>query len=82
MNDTTVKAKPVRPAPPRAHDYPITPLAFSDVQLDDAFWVPRLKTQKERTLPFAFEKTERSVENLRRCASFLTGRGGELRLAP
>jgi len=60
------------------HDYPIEPVPFSQVELEDAFWLPRLKTQKNRTLPFAFEKTERSVESLRRCGNFLKGRGGEL----
>jgi len=63
-----------------SHDYPIEPVPFNQVVLEDSFWLPRLKTQKERTLPFAFEKTERSVESLRRCANFLKGRGGELPL--
>jgi len=62
------------------HDYPIEPVPFNQVVLKDTFWLPRLKTQKERTLPFASEKTERSVESLRRCANFLKGRGGELPL--
>jgi uncharacterized protein len=59
-------------------DYAIEPIPFNQVVLEDRFWLPRLKTQKNRTLPFAFEKTERSVVNLRRCANFLKGRGGEL----
>ena len=60
------------------HDYPIEPVPFNQVVLEDSFWLPRLKTQKNRTLPFAFEKTERSIESLRRCANFLKGRNGEL----
>ena len=80
MNDTMMKDEPVQSTHFGAHDYPVKPMAFSDVLLSDDFWVPRLKTQKERTLPFAFEKTERAVENLRRCANHLQGRGGELPL--
>ncbi len=60
------------------HDYPISPVPFNCVVLEDQFWLPRLKIQKERTLPFAFEKTQKAVENLRRCGNFLKGRGGEL----
>lgn len=78
MNESTLQEKNVQCDQPRSHDDPVLPLAFSDVELDDCFWVPRLKIQKERTLPFAFEKTEHAVENLRRCADFLKGRSGEL----
>jgi len=59
------------------HDYPLAPMSFEKVTLEDSFWVPRLKTQAEVTVPFALEKTERAVENLRRCGNYLHGRGGE-----
>lgn len=55
--------------PPR--DYPVTPVPFNHVELNDDFWRPRLETQKRTTLPFALEKTERAVENLRRCGDFI-----------
>ncbi|MCH2209604.1 MAG: glycoside hydrolase family 127 protein, partial [Lentisphaerales bacterium] len=48
-------------------------VTYNNVFLNDSFWLPRLKTQKKRTLPFAIEKTERAVENLSRCANFLKG---------
>ena len=51
----------------------IKPVTYNQVFLNDSFWLPRLQTQKKRTLPFALEKTERAVENLRRCANFLKG---------
>lgn len=59
------------------HDYPLSPMSFEQVTLQDNFWLPRLKTQTKVTIPFALEKTEPAVENLRRCGNYLHGRGGE-----
>jgi len=60
------------------YDFPIVPVPFNAVELRDAFWLPRLHTQKERTLPFALEKTEDAVENLRRCGEYRKGNRDEL----
>ena len=60
------------------HDYPLTPMSFEKVTLQDDFWLPRLKLQAESTVPHALTQTEPAVENLRRCGNFLHGRGGEL----
>lgn len=51
----------------------LKPIAFNEVNLKDSFWLPRLITQKEKTLPFAFEKTIPAIENLRKCGRFLEG---------
>jgi DUF1680 family protein len=51
----------------------ITPVPFNKVELEDGFWLPRLKTQKEVLVPFALQKTERAVENLYKTALFLEG---------
>ncbi|MCT4646162.1 MAG: glycoside hydrolase family 127 protein [Carboxylicivirga sp.] len=56
-----------------AQEGKITPVPFSEVQLNDAFWLPRLKAQKEVLVPFALRKTERAVENLRKTGTFLEG---------
>ena len=58
---------------PKAFGYPISPVPFNEVTLNDTFWLPRLKTQKAVTVPFALQKTEGAVESLRRCAAFLHG---------
>ncbi len=58
---------------PQAFAYPVSPVPFNEVVLTDTFWLPRLKTQKAVTVPFALQKTERAVESLRRCAAFLRG---------
>lgn len=56
-------------------DEPLRPLTFEQVNLEDDFWLPRLKTQKETLVPFSLEKTEPAVENLRLVGQYLkTGR--------
>ena len=50
---------------------PLTPISFEKVTLQDDFWLPRLKTQKQTLVPFSLEKTETAVENLRRTAAYL-----------
>lgn len=51
----------------------LTPIPFNEVQLEDEFWLPRLKIQKEILVPFALEKTKPAVENLRKTGQFLRG---------
>jgi DUF1680 family protein len=45
-------------SPPGAKDYPITPVPFTQVQVADAFWLPRIETNRTVTLPFLFQKNE------------------------
>ncbi|MEC7235774.1 MAG: hypothetical protein VXV86_03740, partial [Verrucomicrobiota bacterium] len=59
-------------------DYPLAPIAFCKVVLNDTFWLPRLQLQKNETVPFALRKTERAAENLRRCGSYLRGEKDEM----
>ncbi len=51
----------------------LTPMSFEKVALEDNFWLPRLKTQKETLVPFSLQKTEYAVENLRRTGQYLRG---------
>ncbi|MDD4645717.1 MAG: glycoside hydrolase family 127 protein, partial [Bacteroidales bacterium] len=39
-------------------DYPIQPVAFNQVKLDDAFWSPRVKRNAGLTIPYAFKQSE------------------------
>ena len=39
-------------------DYTITPAPFTAVTFADAFWRPRLETNRRVTLPFNFRKCE------------------------
>ena len=56
----------------------LTPLPFNKVKLEDSFWLPRLKTQKEILVPFALDKTIPAVENLEKTARFLKGDTNDL----
>ena len=56
----------------------LTPVPFHEVKLNDSFWLPRLQTQKQTLVPFALEKTQPAVDNLRKTAHFLQGIPDEL----
>src|SRR5580698_1455658 len=58
-----------------ARDYPVKPVPFTSVQIDDAFWAPRIETNRLVTIPFAFEQCEKSgrMDNFLRAAEVLRG---------
>jgi len=41
-----------------ARDYPITPVDFTQVKLQDGFWKDWVTTAVEKTIPFSFQKCE------------------------
>ena len=45
-------------APPAILDYPIQPVPFTSVHIQDDFWGPRLETNRQVTLPYNFKKCE------------------------
>ena len=63
---------------PSRSKQPLTAVPFYEVKLTDSFWLPRLKTQKQTLVPFALEKTQPAVDNLRKTAHFLQGIVDEL----
>src|SRR5262249_46522146 len=58
-----------------AHDYPVQPVPFTAVRLNDVFWAPRIETNRKVTIPPAFQKCEESgrVNNFERAAMALHG---------
>ena len=58
-----------------AHDYPVQPVPFTSVHFDDAFWAPRIETNRVTTIPYAFRKCEESgrMYNFERAAAVLRG---------
>ncbi|MBR5963513.1 MAG: glycoside hydrolase family 127 protein [Bacteroidaceae bacterium] len=56
----------------------ITPVAFTDVQLTGGFWLPRMQTELDVTVPFSVEHSAPAVERFRRCAAFRAGEETEL----
>lgn len=43
---------------PQKKDYPVTPVPFTSVKLNDSFWLPRVKTNHTVTIPASFERCE------------------------
>ena len=56
-------------------DYPVKPVPFTAVHLDDVFWAPRIEVNRTVTIPFAFGQCERSgrMGNFVRAAAALRG---------
>ena len=56
-------------------DYPITPVAFTRVTFDDGFWLPRLTTNREVTIPYDFRKCEETgrIDNFAKAAGLMAG---------
>ena len=40
------------------NDYPIKPVPFTEVQIEDNFWKKRIRTNDEVTIPATFKKSE------------------------
>jgi DUF1680 family protein len=58
-----------------SRDYPVKPVPFTSVHLNDIFWAPRIETNRLVTIPFAFEQCEKSgrMDNFKRAAAALSG---------
>lgn len=41
-------------------DYPIQPVPFTAVEVGHGFWMPRIQTNREVTLPYCFERCEQT----------------------
>lgn len=56
-------------------DYPIAPVPFTAVRLNDIFWQPRIETNRTVTIPFALRQCEKSgrTHNFARAAAALRG---------
>jgi len=65
-------------------DYPVQPVPFTAVHLDDVFWAPRIETNRTVTIPFAFKQCELSgrVDNFMRAARALAGQPLDNRKPP
>ena len=58
----------------RSH-YPISPISFTEVELNDTFWSKRLETNRSVTIPFAFKKCEEEgrIRNFARAGGLIDG---------
>jgi DUF1680 family protein len=67
-----------------ASDYPVQPVPFTAVRLNDVFWAPRIETNRKVTIPAAFQKCEESgrVNNFERAAQALRGEPHDMKAPP
>ncbi len=58
-----------------AGDYPVRPVPFTDVKLNDAFWAPRIETNRKMTIPYAFGKCEETgrIDNFALAGGLIEG---------
>jgi DUF1680 family protein len=56
-------------------DYPITPVPAAHVKLTDAFWAPKLETNRRVTIPHIMQENETTgrVDNFRKAAGQMPG---------
>ncbi len=58
-----------------ASDYPIQPVPFTSVRVNDSFWTPRLETNRVRTVWYDFQKCEETgrIDNFAKAAKQMPG---------
>ena len=80
----TIASSNLSAAIPASRDYPVKPVPFTVVHLDDVFWAPRLETNRAVTIPHAFGQCQASgrMDNFDRAANVLRGGNLENRQAP
>ncbi len=73
VSDPTDKA--AAGAVPKRLEYPIQPVPFTAVKVEDEFWLPRLKTNQAVTVPHVFEQCERTgrINNFAKAAGLMEG---------
>ncbi|MCA9881924.1 MAG: glycoside hydrolase family 127 protein [Anaerolineae bacterium] len=56
-------------------DYPIQPVAFTNVRIQDSFWSQRIQTSCEVTIPSNFEKSESTgrIDNFAKAGGLMEG---------
>jgi DUF1680 family protein len=62
-------------------DYPIKPVIFTEVEIKDTFWLPRMETNRQVTIPFAFKKSEETgrIDNFAKAGGLMPGKFEGLR---
>ena len=55
--------------------YPIQPVSFKKIKVDDKFWTPRIKTNRNVTIPHCFKKCSETgrIDNFTKAAHLIDG---------
>lgn len=69
---SSTAAAAAAPAPQRA----LTPVPFTEVRITDAFWAPRIETNRTKTIPYDFKKCEETgrISNFAKAAGQMEGK--------
>ncbi len=56
-------------------EYPVSPVPFTAVRIEDGFWSPRMETNRKVTLPFDFRKCEETgrIDNFAKAGGLMEG---------
>ncbi|RPJ00544.1 MAG: hypothetical protein EHM39_04675, partial [Chloroflexi bacterium] len=56
-------------------EYPFQPVPFTQVKVQDDFWLPRIETNRRVTIPYDFQKCEETgrIDNFVKAAGKLPG---------
>lgn len=57
------------------YDYPIQPIPFTQVSIQDGFWKPRIETAVKATIPYDFKKCEETgrIDNFSKAGGLMAG---------
>ena len=57
------------------YDYPIQPIPFTQVSIQDKFWKPRIETAVKATIPYDFKKCEETgrIDNFSKAGGLMAG---------
>lgn len=63
------------PAVSPTHDYPVTPVPFTAVRMDEGLWGQRMKTNRDVTIGYDFGKCEETgrIDNFAKAAGLMQG---------
>ena len=63
-------------AEPASHEYNISPVPFTQVEVPNGFWRPRLDAVREETIPFSFRKCEETgrISNFAKAGGLMEGK--------
>jgi len=75
-NSKVTDAKLGKIAERKDRDYPIQPVSFADVKVTDKFWAPRIETNRKVTIPYTFEKCEKTgrIDNFAIAGGLMKGK--------
>jgi len=59
----------------QTQDYPIRPVPFTEVTIQDDFWAPKIKVNHEVTIPIAIEQSQKTgrIDNFKIAAGMMDG---------